>query len=173
MHQAASLAFWCVNRRHVFVILNIMNKIMLTGCPCSGKSTLANTLSLKLNVPVFHLDMIFHLEPGGIAKNSFYTQQKEYINSHDCWIIDGDFTRTESFELRVQHSDTIIIYELPKYLVYWRFIKRFFRDYGKSRPDMPDSRKETFRTAWVLFKLILGYTNEVAWKKIKIYGSHT
>ena len=124
-----------------------MKRIMLLGCPCSGKSTLAKVLSSKLDIPVFHLDMIFHIEPGEIKKKSFYTQQKEYIDSREHWIIDGDFRRTESFELRMKHSDTIIIYELPKRLIYWRFLKRFLRDYGKSRPDMPDSRTETFKTA--------------------------
>lgn len=149
-----------------------MKKIMLLGCPCSGKSTLSSALSLKLDIPVFHLDMIFHTEPGDIKEKSFYTQQKEYIDSHDRWIIDGDFRRDESFELRVKHADTIVIYELPKRVIYWRFLKRFLRDYGKSRPDMPDSRKETFKTAWVLLKFIVGYTNEIAWKKIKIHGGH-
>lgn len=149
-----------------------MQRIMLLDCPCSGKSTLSNALSSKLDIPVFHLDSIFHVKPGGIDQESFFTQQKEYIDSHERWIIDGDFRKTESFELRVQHSDTIIIYELTKRVIYWRFIKRFIRDYGKSRPDMPDSRKETFKTAWVLLKFIVGYTNEIAWKKINTYGKH-
>lgn len=33
-------------------------RIMVIGCPCSGKSTLSNKLHNNLGIPLYHLDEI-------------------------------------------------------------------------------------------------------------------
>jgi len=141
-------------------------KIVIIGCPSSGKTTLANKISKKLNLSVFHLDKIFWVEPKGIKQDVFIAKQKEYINNNDSWIIDGSFINSKSFDLRIENSDLIIVYDFPKYLIYWRLIKRFFRDYDRSRSDMPNERKETLKTTYHLAKYIWVYDNEKIWKKI-------
>ena len=37
-----------------------MKKIIIIGCPGSGKSTFARKLSDITNIPLYHLDMIWH-----------------------------------------------------------------------------------------------------------------
>lgn len=156
--------------RKLFCYILVNMKIMITGCPASGKSTLAKRLSERHNISVFHLDQIFWTELKGIKQEPFIQAQQEIIDQNDSWIIDGDFTRSKSFELRVQNADIVIAYEFSKLVIYWRFLKRTWRDYGKSRPDMPSSRKETFGTAWQLAKFIWSYDTSLAWEKIEQFG---
>ncbi len=144
-----------------------MKKIMIIGCPASGKSTLGKIISKQLGIPIFHLDKYFWMLPKGVKQDDFISHQKQLINNNPSWIIDGDFTKSQSFDLRLAHADTIIMYDLPKYLIYFRFIKRSIRDFGKSRPDMPEHRKETLATIWHLAKYIWSYSNALAEEKIK------
>ncbi len=37
-----------------------MDKILIIGCSGSGKSTFAKKLGIKLNIPIYHMDMIWH-----------------------------------------------------------------------------------------------------------------
>lgn len=39
-------------------------KIIVIGCPGSGKSTFSQRLNDVLNIPLFHLDMLYHNPDG-------------------------------------------------------------------------------------------------------------
>ena len=39
-------------------------KIIVIGCPGSGKSTFSQKLNKVINIPLFHLDMLYHNEDG-------------------------------------------------------------------------------------------------------------
>lgn len=39
-------------------------KIIVIGCPGSGKSTFSQRLNSLLNIPLFHLDMLYHNPDG-------------------------------------------------------------------------------------------------------------
>lgn len=39
-------------------------EIIVIGCPGSGKSTFSQKLNKVLNIPLFHLDMLYHNEDG-------------------------------------------------------------------------------------------------------------
>ena len=39
-----------------------MSKIIVIGCPGSGKSTMTFKMCVKLNYPVLHLDKIYHID---------------------------------------------------------------------------------------------------------------
>ena len=39
-------------------------KIIVIGCPGSGKSTFSQKLNKVLNIPLFHLDMLYHNTDG-------------------------------------------------------------------------------------------------------------
>ena len=39
-------------------------KIIVIGCPGSGKSTFSKKLNKVLNIPLFHLDMLYHNADG-------------------------------------------------------------------------------------------------------------
>jgi len=142
---------------------------MITGCPSSGKSTLARKISQKTGVSILHLDQIFHRTRKPIEQEVFIAEIKKFIDKHDSWITDGDFTRMQSFELQLQYADTVIIYELSKRILFFRLLKRFFTYSYRTRPDMPEAYKETLSNNFRVVQQIWNYTTEVAWEKIGRY----
>jgi adenylate kinase family enzyme len=53
------------------------NKILIMGASCAGKSTLAENLGKKLNIPVLHLDLYDpYASPAGPEQNVTQKQKK-------------------------------------------------------------------------------------------------
>jgi adenylate kinase family enzyme len=68
-------------------------RICIIGCSNSGKSTLADSLSSKLNIPVHHLDQYAYLANSKWKRQSdeiLVTKHNEIINQ-DSWVIDGNY----------------------------------------------------------------------------------
>ena len=120
-----------------------MNKIVIIGCPGSGKTTLANKLGTLLHVPVHHLDKIFWTETDHIKQDIFVTKQEEIMKNNQ-WIIDGNFTK--SIDTRLLQADTIIFFEFPKIILYWRLVKRYAKHFNTARPDMGGDKKDSMNT---------------------------
>jgi len=143
-----------------------MKKIVLIGCPSSGKTTLGREISTKYSIPILYLDKIFWITPKGISQEDFLKQQLEFMSSNPSWIIDGNFHNSTSLGLRLESANSIVVFDLPKIVVYWRFIKRLITTIGKKREDMPNGRKETPSTVWGLAKYIWSFNNEKIMNKV-------
>ncbi|MDC9590815.1 AAA family ATPase [Xenorhabdus sp. XENO-10] len=76
-------------------LLDLGNRICIMGPSNSGKSTLANAISIKCNLKVVHLDQLFHLP------NTNWQERPvdEFISLHDMaikedsWVIDGNYRK--------------------------------------------------------------------------------
>jgi adenylate kinase family enzyme len=114
-------------------------KITIFGCPGSGKSTLAKQLSVKLGIPVYHLDLYFWL-PGWVLKDEQERARlfKEMI-TQDSWIIDGTFGST-TYQQRIEGADLLIYLDFPRWLCLWRCFKRMFQ---KKRICTPEGCDES------------------------------
>lgn len=87
-----------------------MKKIMIIGCPGSGKTTFAKKLQEKLNIPLFHLDAIWHKpDKTHIAREEFDERLGEIL-SLDRFILDGNYSRT--IERRLLSCDTVFLFDL-------------------------------------------------------------
>ena len=112
-------------------MIRAMNKIIIIGCPGAGKSTFSRALSDKTNLPLYHLDMIWHKpDRTNISREEFDLKLKAILET-DKWIIDGNYNRT--LEMRLNACDTVFLLDLPTELC----LKGVEERIGRKREDMP------------------------------------
>ena len=108
-----------------------MKKIIIIGCPGSGKTTFANKLTDKTRTELFYLDKIWHLpDKTNVSREEFDRKLAEILEKPE-WIIDGNYQRT--LETRMKACDTVIFFDLPTEVCIQGAIERI----GKARPEMP------------------------------------
>ena len=107
------------------------HKIILVGCPGSGKSTLSDKLQKSTGFPLFHLDGIWWKpDRTHISRDEFDSKLDEIFQGED-WIIDGDFSRT--YEVRIKECDTVIFLDYSLDECMGGISERV----GKKRDDIP------------------------------------
>lgn len=104
---------------------------------------LARELGRILSIEVHHLDAIFW-KPGWIStpKNEQKDIQEELV-SGTSWIIDGNYGGT--IDIRLQAADTIIFFDLSRWICMIRVLKRRFQYRNKKRTDMAEGCEERVR----------------------------
>ena len=108
-----------------------MKKIIVIGCPGSGKSTFSRELNRITHIPLYYLDMMYwNADRTTVEKAVFIERLADTINK-DEWIIDGNYGST--MELRMQACDTVIFLDYPVNVCLDGIRGRV----GKARPDMP------------------------------------
>ena len=88
------------------MMVKLGRKIMVIGCPGSGKSTISKKLCDITGLPVFHLDNIWWKPDKSHISREEFDQKLDEILLTDRWIIDGDYSRT--YETRFKACDTVI-----------------------------------------------------------------
>ena len=108
-----------------------MKRIMIIGCPGSGKSTFARALAAKKGLPLHYLDMMYWNPDRTIKpKEEFRAALRETVSLPE-WIIDGNYGST--LEIRMEVCDTVIFLDYPVEVCIAGVEERR----GKPRPDMP------------------------------------
>ncbi|WP_295152826.1 adenylate kinase [uncultured Ruminococcus sp.] len=108
-----------------------MNRVMVIGCPGSGKSTFSKKLAEITGLKLFHLDMIYHkADRTHITREEFDERLGEIIGMENR-IIDGNYQRT--LERRIAACDTVFLFDLPTEVCLAGALERV----GKVRDDIP------------------------------------
>ena len=108
-----------------------MKKVIIIGCPGSGKTTFAEKLHKKTGLPLYHLDAIWHKpDRTHISREDFDARMREIFAENE-WIIDGNYSRT--IEMRLMECDTVFLFDLPTEVCLQGATERL----GKERYDIP------------------------------------
>ena len=88
-----------------------MKRVLVIGCPGSGKSTFARRLRDMTGLPLYHLDLLWHRPDRTTVSTEEFDAALAGILQRDRWIIDGNFSRT--LERRLVECDTVYLFDLP------------------------------------------------------------
>lgn len=113
-----------------------MKRIIVIGCPGSGKSTLSRELHNKTALPLYHLDMMYWNEDKTTVEKPVFLKRLSTVLEKDEWIIDGNYAST--MEMRMEKCDTVIFLDFPLDTC----LKGIAERRGKPRSDMPWTESE-------------------------------
>lgn len=106
-------------------------RIMVIGCPGSGKSTFSRTLRDCTGLPLYHLDSIYWREDRTTLQREEFRAVLRNIIETDCWIIDGHYAST--LEMRLSVCDAVFFLDYPAEVCLAGVRSRR----GQARSDMP------------------------------------
>ncbi len=108
-----------------------MKKVIVIGCPGSGKSTFARALQKKTGLPLYYLDMLYwNADKTTVPKDIFRARLAERL-AENAWIIDGNYGST--MEARMAACDTVFFLDYDPAVCLAGIRER----QGKPRADMP------------------------------------
>ncbi len=113
-----------------------MQKILVIGCPGSGKSTFSRALHKKTLIPLFHLDMMRWQSDRTMVPRDVFMKRLDDVLAKSSWIIDGNYGST--MEYRMEKCDTVFFLDFDTEVCLAGIRERI----GKPRLDMPWNETE-------------------------------
>ena len=77
-----------------------MNKIIVIGCPGSGKSTFSRALAERTGIPLYYMDMLFWNSDKTHVTREELRARLSRVMEGEAWIIDGNYLST--MEMRAE-----------------------------------------------------------------------
>lgn len=128
-----------------------MKKVIVIGSPGAGKSYFSKRLKEITNLPLYHIDMLYHKQDGThITKEELEVELRK-IFQNEKWIIDGNYQRT--LEMRLKECDTVFLLDYSTEVCIAGAEARV----GQKRDDLPwieEKLDENFK------QLIINFSNE-------------
>ena len=98
-------------------------RIMIFGCPGSGKSTFALTLHQAAGIPLYHLDKYFYTTNWFERDYAEFLAIQQSLIDTKSWIIDGNCLK--SLAMRYKKADLILYFNYPRGYVIGGYLKDY------------------------------------------------
>ncbi len=132
-----------------------MQRVLVMGCSGSGKSTFGRQLADRLGLPFVSIDQIFWQPGWREPKPEEFAAKMTLEAEKPAWVMDGNYTRNGAGELRRARADTIVWFDLPRWVCMLSIIHRSAASYGKVRPEMAPGCPEKFD--WEFWRYVWTY----------------
>ena len=126
-----------------------MRRVMVIGCPGAGKTTLAHRLARQLGLPVVCLDLHFWRPGWQIPDTGIWREQVTALAALPEWVMDGNYSST--YDVRMARADSLVWLDYPRHVCVRRVLLRTLRDYGRTRPDLPEGCPERLDLAFLRY----------------------
>lgn len=133
-----------------------MERVLVIGCPGSGKTTLALELAQKTGLPLVHLDRLFWTDNWTEVPRAEFDKNLSAALQAPRWIIDGNYAST--LPQRLAACDTVIYLDYSRLQCLRGVFTRVLRNHGKSRPDMGGNCPERFD--WIFTKSVWTFNRQ-------------
>ncbi|HEY8189848.1 MAG TPA: hypothetical protein VIF12_04135 [Micavibrio sp.] len=129
------------------------NRICIIGPSSSGKSTLAQALSVNLRIPCHHLDQIAHIAGTNWQRrcDDDLVYDHNQIIATENWIIDGNYS--VCMPERLARATSVIWLDPSLTGCLFRYLKRCLRN-NPRRPGRIDAAKKEFSLKLIRYTLV-------------------
>jgi adenylate kinase family enzyme len=132
-----------------------MQRVLVMGCSGAGKSTFGRALAGRLGLPFVSLDQLFWQPGWREPKMEDFAAKVTRAVEGSAWVMDGNYTRHGAGELRRARADTVVWFDLPRWVCLTGVFRRIITTYGTVRPEMAPGCPE--QVDWEFFKYIWTY----------------
>lgn len=143
-----------------------MKKVLIMGCPGSGKARLAVRVGQITGLDVYHIKDDRFSERHTEEEVQAWRDAVQKIVDRDGWVIEG--TQSITYDIRIQHADTVLFVKQKPLMCLWKFIKKSFRERKSLDAYRLRLTKDMFKKIMAYRKLRVPLINELI-EKNKIH----
>ncbi len=129
-----------------------LRRIVVVGSSCSGKTTLANSLSEKLGYPHIELDAIHWLPDWVQRPVEEFRKLTSVAIAEESWVVDGNYSSAR--DLVWPRATTLVWLNYPFRIVFLRALRRTISR-AITRKELYSGNRETFAQAFFSRESIL------------------
>jgi adenylate kinase family enzyme len=126
-----------------------MRRVLVGGGSGAGKTTFARRLGERLALPVIHLDVHYWRSGWQMPDLGEWRTQVAVLAAAPSWVMDGNYS--SSYDIRMPRADSLVWLDYPRSTCMRRVLWRTIRDYGRTRPDLPEGCPEKFDPEFLRF----------------------